>query len=113
MPGKGSVVCFLAVYSSVIEPKIPLRAVACLQKIQGVAVAPMPLPSPVVALRPSDSAQPRLQNCRELQCPESTWDHMAGDVSRSQEFTITWIAVILGVTPAVMSCTDNFSSQIG
>ncbi len=36
-----------------IEPKIPLRAVACLQKIQSVAPAPMPLPSLVVAHLPS------------------------------------------------------------
>ncbi len=28
----------------------------------------------------------------------STWDHMAGNVSGSQEFSFTWIAVILGVT---------------
>lgn len=77
--------------------------------IQGVGLAAMSLPSLVVALRPSDSAQPRLQMCLGAGVSRSTWDHVAGNVSGSQEISFTWIAVILDVT-FTLSLTQSLPS---
>ena len=74
----------------------------------------MPLPSLVVAPSPLGLSKATSSKMQGAAVSRSTWDHMVRNVSGSQEFSFTWIAVILGVTltlslslpspePAVMS----------